>query len=103
MPPETQRAFGEFHLIPDGQGALLVMGVPPQVGSVMVSRTPRETHPGPVIAPSAPPLENVTLLLDSGFTQREPAQMLVPSVQTLPPQQGLPALPHRAQIPLYDE
>jgi hypothetical protein len=36
-------------------------------------------------------------------TQRELEQAVFASVQTLPAQQGPPTLPHRAQIPLYDE
>lgn len=37
------------------------------------------------------------------FTQREFEQEVLASVQTLPAQQGPPALPHRAQIPSYEE
>src|ERR1700690_3058834 len=49
MEPVPQRAVAEFHDVPDIQGAVFVMGVPLQVGSVTVSEAPGETHPNPVI------------------------------------------------------
>jgi len=71
-----------------------VMGVPPQVGLVAVSREPKAIHPQPVIGPTAAPALNVTVLPPPETAPPEPpvAPPPVPAGPVAEPPPPLPPL-----------